>query len=148
MFEPSIFGENLFDDFMNDPIDRMFRFPENPSFGKREKNLMKTDVKENEQNYELDIDFPGYKKEDVSAKLEDGYLTIKAEKTTNKDDKDKKGNFIRKERFTGTCQRTFYIGDGIKQADIKASFSDGILHLDVPKADIKKVEENKYIAIQ
>ena len=109
---------------------------------------MKTDVKETNAGYQIDMDIPGYKKDEVSAKLENGYLTITASKNTENDKKDEEGHYIRKERFSGTCTRSFYIGENIKQEDIKASFHDGILTLNVPKEDPKKVEESKKILIE
>lgn len=149
MMMPSLFRENLFDDFMNDPFESMFALDRNPIFGKREKNLLKTDVREKDGNYELDMDLPGFKKEDVVAKLEDGYLTISASRGMSKDEKDEQGNYIRRERYSGQCQRSFYVGNGVKQEDIKAKFEDGILHLTIPKIDSKaEIENNKYIAIE
>ena len=140
---PSIFGENLFDDFMFNPWrSDFFTTP------KSSKSVMNTDVRENENSYELDIELPGYKKEDVSAKLENGYLTIQARKTTEDGEKDQKGNYIRRERYAGTCSRSFYVGEDVKQEEIRAKFEDGILKLTVPKVDQKKVEEKKYISIE
>jgi HSP20 family molecular chaperone IbpA len=110
---------------------------------------MKTDIREHENGFELDIDLPGYKKEDVKAQLKDGYLTISAETKQNNDEKDEKGKFIRRERFYGTCSRSFYVGEDITEQDIKAKFEDGILKVSVPKKEAKpEVEENKYIAIE
>lgn len=148
MMTPSILGENLFDELMEYPFGRTFEHAfHNPVFGKREKNLMKTDVREKDGYYELDMDLPGYKKEEVNAKLEDGYLTISASRGVDKSEQDKDGRFIRQERYTGSCQRSFYVGEGVKQSDIKASFENGILHLAVPKVEKKEAEENKYISI-
>jgi HSP20 family molecular chaperone IbpA len=110
---------------------------------------MKTDIRENETGFELDIDLPGYKKEDVKAQLKDGYLTISAESKQDNDEKDEKGKFIRRERFYGTCSRSFYVGEEVTEQDIKAKFEDGILKVSVPKKEAKpEVEENKYIAIE
>jgi HSP20 family molecular chaperone IbpA len=110
---------------------------------------MKTDIRENETGFELDIDLPGYKKEDVKAQLKDGYLTISAESKQVNDEKDEKGKFIRRERFYGTCSRSFYVGEEVTEQDIKAKFEDGILKVSVPKKEAKpEVEENKYIAIE
>ena len=143
MLMPSIFGENLFDDFMFDPWrNDFFTAP------KTSKNVMSTDVREKEDSYELDIELPGYKKEDVSAKLENGYLTIQASRKSQDNEKDQKGNYIRRERYAGTCSRSFYVGEDVKQEDIHAKFEDGILKLTVPKVDQKKVEEKKYISIE
>ena len=148
MMKPSIFGENLFDDFMDVPFEREFFGRKNPLYGKNEKNMMKTDVKELDHAYELDIDLPGFKKDEVTAKLENGYLTISAAKGLDKDEKDKEGKYIRRERYAGAMSRSFYVGDDVKQEDIHAKFEDGILRLTVPKQDAQKVEENKYISIE
>ena len=145
---PNIFGENLFDDFFGDPFEMMVPQGRNPLYGKHAKNLMKTDVRETEDSYELDIDLPGFKKEDVSAKLENGYLTISAAKGVDKDEKNDKGVYIRRERYAGQCARTFYVGEDVKQEDIKAKFEDGILKVTIPKVEHKAVEAKKYIAIE
>ena len=126
MLMPSIFGENLFDDFFND-FARPVRFTNSTNY------MMKTDVKETENGYELDIDLPGYKKEDIKAELKDGYMTISAQSSKNEDEKDKDGKYIRRERYYGNCSRTFYVGDDVTQEDIKAKFEDGILKIAVPK---------------
>ncbi|HJC09496.1 MAG TPA: Hsp20/alpha crystallin family protein [Candidatus Blautia ornithocaccae] len=147
MMMPSIFGENLFDDFMDFPFDREF-FGRRPLYGNSEKNIMKTDVKETDNAYELDIDLPGFKKDEVTAKLENGYLTISATKGMNKDEQNKEGKYIRRERYAGAMSRSFYIGENVQQEDIHAKFEDGILKLTVPKEDPKKVEEKKYISIE
>ena len=109
---------------------------------------MKTDVKETETGYEVDIDLPGFKKDEINAKLEDGYLTISAAKGLDKDEKDKKGKYIRRERYAGSMSRSFYVGEGVTQDDIKAKYEDGILRLVVPKKDNKAVEANRYISIE
>lgn len=144
---PAIFGENLFDEFFNDPFDRMFT-GRNPLYGKHEKAIMRTDVRDTGSAYELDIDLPGFKKDEVQAKLEDGYLTVTAQKGLDKDQKDKEGNYIRRERYAGSCSRTFYVGDGVQQSDVTAKFEDGILRLTVPKKDVPQVQQNNYIAIE
>ena len=118
------------------------------AYGKHGKNLMKTDVRETDGTYELDIDLPGFKKEDITAELKDGYLTISASKGINKDEKDKEGRYIRQERYSGTCSRSFYVGEGIAQDEIHAKFEDGILKLSVPKKDAKAVEQKSYISIE
>ena len=148
MMMPSIFGENLFDDFMDFPFEREFFGRRNPLYGKNEKNLMKTDVKEVENGYEVAMDLPGFKKEDISAKLENGYLTITASKGLDKDEKNEEGKYIRRERYSGSCSRSFYVGDGVTEEDIKARFEDGILKLDIPKKDAEKIEQKKYISIE
>ena len=150
---PSIFGENLFDDFFDDfgEFDRMMnRFNRETGkalYGRKARNLMKTDVRDTGDGYELDVDLPGFKKDEVNVKLNDGYLTISAAKGLDKDDKDKKGNYIRRERYAGAMQRSFYVGD-IKGEDIRAKFENDILSLTVPKADVKKLESHNTIAIE
>ncbi len=146
------FGENLFDDWMDfpfdDDFDKYFFGKKNPLYGKHAKNMMKTDVKETDDTYEVDIDLPGFKKDEINAKLENGYLTISAAKGLDKDEKDKKGKYIRKERYAGAMSRSFYVGEGVTQDEIKAKYEDGILKLTVPKKDAKAVEKNDYIAIE
>ena len=144
---PSIFGENLFDEWMND-FDREFFGSRNPLYGKHAKNMMKTDVRETENTYELDIDLPGFKKEEITAQLKDGYLTIAASKGLDKDQKDKEGKYIRQERYAGAMSRSFYIGNAIHQEDIHARYEDGILKLSIPKKAPKTVEEKNYISIE
>lgn len=148
MLMPSIFGENLFDDWMDFPFERDFFNGRSPLYGKNAKNIMKTDIRETEGGYELDIDLPGFKKDEVSAELKNGYLTISASKGLDKDEKDKEGKYIRRERYSGSCSRSFYVGEQISQEDIKARFEDGILRIAFPKQDQKQVEENRYIAIE
>ena len=142
---PSIFGENLFNDDWMD-----FGFPEvdKALYGKHANNVMKTDVKETDTGYEVDIDLPGFKKDEINAQLDNGYLTISAAKGLDKDEKDKKGKYIRKERYAGAMSRSFYVGEGITQEDIKAKYEDGIVRLSVPKKEAKAVENKKYIAIE
>ena len=145
MLMPSIFGENLFNDDWMD-----FGFPEvdKALYGKHANNVMKIDVKETDTGYEVDIDLPGFKKDEINAQLDNGYLTISAAKGLDKDEKDKKGKYIRKERYAGAMSRSFYVGEGITQEDIKAKYEDGILRLSVPKKEAKAVENKKYIAIE
>ncbi len=144
---PSIFGGNLFDEFFDDSFDRTFFGGRNPLYGKREKNLMKTDVREVENHYEVDIDLPGFKKDEVNVELQDGYLTVSASKGLDKDEKDKEGRYIRQERYSGTCSRTFYVGD-LKKEDISAKYEDGILRLTLPKAEEKALPANNRIMIE
>ncbi|PWL56608.1 MAG: heat-shock protein Hsp20 [Oscillospiraceae bacterium] len=145
---PSIFGENLFDDWFESPIEKTFFGERNPLYGKHARNLMKTDVRETDSSYELAIDLPGFKKEDIQAQLKNGYLTISASKGLDKDETDKEGRYIRQERYTGQCCRTFYVGDGISQEEIRAKFEDGILKLSVPKKQPKAIESSQYISIE
>ncbi|QNM04672.1 Hsp20/alpha crystallin family protein [Qiania dongpingensis] len=148
MLMPSIFGENLFDEMMDFPWGNDFFGRRSPLYGKNEKNLMKTDVKETDGSYEVAIDLPGFKKEDVSATLENGYLTIQAVKGLDKEEKDKEGKYIRRERYAGSCSRSFYVGDRVKEEDIQARFEDGILKLSVPKKNEAIEEKKGYIAIE
>ena len=129
MLMPSIFGENLFDDW----FDKDFFPGRNPLYGKNEKNLMKTDVREQEDNYEVLIDLPGFKKDDVTIELENGYLTITASKGLDKDEEQQKSGYIRRERWAGKCSRSFYVGESVRSEDIKAKMEDGILTMIVPK---------------
>ena len=154
MLMPSIFGENLFDDFFGDfPFyydDRAMKDTEKKLYGRRASHIMKTDIKESDTAYEMDIDLPGFKKDEVSAQLKDGYLTISATKGLDKDEKDKKtGKYIRQERYAGSMSRSFYVGEDISQDEIKAKYENGILQLTIPKKEEKPaVEEKSYIAIE
>ena len=146
MLYPSIFGENLFDDF--------FRFPdfsrdvEKKLYGKHAAQVMKTDVHEHDDHYEVDIDLPGFKKEEIDLELNNGYLIISANKGLDNDEKDKKGKLIRQERYSGSMQRSFYVGENITEEDIKASFKHGVLNLTLPKKDKEKLPEKKQILIE
>lgn len=143
MLMPSIFGEDLFNDWFSFPeIDRKV-------YGKHADQVMRTDIKEKDNGYEVDIELPGFKKEDVKAELKDGYLTVSAAKNVNNDEKKEDGKYIRKERFSGNVSRSFYVGEDMTQEDIHAKFEDGILKLTVPKKEAKKVEDKKsYITIE
>ena len=151
MLAPSIFGENLFDDFFGDfPFyydDRAMKDAEKKLYGHKANHVMKTDIKEMNNGYELVVDLPGFKKEEIKMELENGYLTISAAKGLDKDETDKEtGKYIRRERYAGNLSRSFYIGD-VKQEDVKAAFKNGILSISVPKEDKKAKEEKKYITI-
>ena len=152
MLMPSIFGENLFDDLFDFPFydDRNEQKVEKKLYGRHARNLMKTDIKEMDNGYQLIIDLPGFKKEEIHAALENGYLTISAAKGLDEDEQEKEsGHYIRRERYAGACERSFYVGDSISQEDIKAEFKHGILKLFVPKKEARPAtEENKYIAIE
>ena len=151
MMMPSIFGENLFDDFdswFDAPVEKRFFGKKNPLYGKHAKNLMKTDVKEKKDHYEVDVDLPGFKKDELHLELNDGYLTISAEKGLDKDEKDKNDKYIRRERYAGSMSRSFYVGENMKEEDIHAKYENGILTLDVPKEQKKAVPEKRYIAIE
>ena len=147
---PSIFGENLFDEFWNDPfdMDRMLPRGRDPLYGKHSKNLMKTDVRETEGSYELDVDLPGFKKDEVNVELNNGYLTIEAAKSLDKDDTDKQGRYIRQERWSGSCSRSFYVGENVKPEDVHAKFEDGILRLSLPKQEQKQLPSSTSILIE
>ena len=145
MLMPSIFGEHLFDD---DWMDFSFPAIDKALYGKHAQNVMKTDVKETDNGYEIDIDLPGFKKDEINAKLENGYLTISASKGLDKEETKKEGRYIRKERYAGAMSRSFYVGDDVAQEEISAKFEDGILRLAVPKKDKKEIENNKFISIE
>ena len=146
MLLPSIFGENLLDDWMEFPrmdfpdIDRKL-------YGKHAQHVMKTDVHEHEDGFEIDIDLPGFKKDEINLSLENGYLSVHASKAFDQEQK-KKGKLIRQERYSGSMQRSFYVGDHITEEDIKAKFEDGVLKLSVPKKEAQKIPEKKTIAIE
>ena len=143
------FGENLFDEMFDDPFELMPMFSRhNPLYGKHAQALMKTDVREKDNSYELDIDLPGFKKDEIQAQISDGYLTISASKGLDKDQKDDKGRYIRRERYCGECSRSFYIGDGITEKDVSAKFEDGILKLSIPKKETKALPKPNQITIE
>ena len=144
MYMPALFNDSLFDDLFTDFNQANGRSPKNRM---NVPGVMKTDIKETEKEYELSIELPGYKKEDVNAELKDGYLIISATNEQNDEEKDDNG-YIRKERYYGSCQRTFYVGKDLKEEDIKAKFENGVLTLDVPKDVEKLPEEKKYISIE
>lgn len=143
MMMPSIFENN----FVDDVFDDMFPFA--GSYTTANYDLMKTDVKDAGDHYELEMEMPGVEKENIKAELKDGYLTVSAQTNTKKDEKAEDGKYIRRERYSGSCSRSFYVGDGVKQEDIKAKFEDGTLKLFVPKEAAKPaVEQKKYISIE
>lgn len=153
MLMPTVFGEDLFDDFFNDfPFydDRNDRKIEKKLYGRRGRNLLKTDIRETDKGYEMIIDIPGFKKDEVKVALQDGYLTVSAAKGLDEDEEDKKtGHYIRRERYAGACERTFYVGDDVTQEDIRAEFKHGILKLFVPKKEAQPVNsEPRYITIE
>ena len=153
MLMPSIFGESLFDEFMKDfPFydDKDMKKAERKLYGRRGKNMMKTDVKEKKDSYILEMDLPGFTKDEVKVSLEDGYLTISAAKGLDQDEQEKEsGRYIRRERYAGACERTFYVGTEVTEEDIKGEFQHGILKLTIPKKEAKPaVPEKKYITIE
>lgn len=139
MMLPSIFGENLLDNWFDDDWN---------SWDYSNTSLMNTDIKENDNDYELTMNLPGVKKEDVTAELKDGYLTIRATSNQNKDEKDEDGKYIRRERYSGSCNRSFYVGDAVTEEDIKANFENGTLKMTIPKKEAKVVPEKKFISIE
>ena len=142
MLMPRLISNNLFEDWMGG-------FPSaNDFFSNQNRDIMKTDVKESEDGYLLEIDLPGFKKDDVKARLKDGYMTVSTNRTTDKDEKDREGRYIRKERYEGSCSRSFYVGENVTESDINAKFEDGILKISVPKKVPEKVEKENYIAIE
>ena len=147
---PAIFGENLmdvFDDFDRD-FFRGFGNIDRALYGKHAQRMMKTDVKETDEGYEVDVELPGFKKDEVTVDLQDGYLTISAAKGLDKDEPDKKGKFLRQERYAGSMSRSFYVGDDVESADVSAKFEDGILKISVPKAAPKELPKHTTIAIE
>ena len=153
MLMPSIFGEDLFDNFMNDFSfynDAPFENVEKKLYGHHAKNVMKTDIKETDEGYELEIDLPGSAKDEVKVSLDNGYMTVSAAKGLDKDEQEKKsGKYIRRERYAGACERSFYVGDEITEEDVKGEFKHGMLKLFIPKKEAKPaVEQKKYISIE
>lgn len=149
MLMPSVFGKNLFDDFFGD-----FAFPSFPDidktfYGKQGNSLMRTDVKETDSGYAVDIDLPGFKKDEIRMQLEKGYLTVSAAKELDNDEKDDNGRYVRRERYAGSVSRSFYVGENVTEEDIHPKYENGILSFNLPKEDRKAVEEKKhYIAIE
>ena len=142
MLLPSIFGESLLDDWMD------FGNVERKLYGRHAANVMKTDVHEHDEGYELDIDLPGFKKDEIKLSLDNGYLSVNAAKSLDKDKKNIKGKIIRQERYAGSMQRSFYVGDALTETDIKAKVEDGVLKLSIPKKEPEKLPETKTIAIE
>ena len=147
---PTVFGENLMDVF--DDFDRNFfrgfGNVDHTLYGKHAQNVMKTDVKETDDSYEVDIDLPGFKKDEIHLELNNGYLTISTEKSLVKDEENKHGKMLRQERYSGMMQRSFYVGEHLTEEDIKASYESGVLHVSIPKKDAPKVPEKKVIRIE
>ena len=148
MFYPRLFNDDFFDDFFDFPRFRMPADGERKPFGKMPGGLMKTDIRDKDGNYELDIDLPGFKKEDISLTLDNGYLIVGAARTVNEEEKDDKGTLLRQERYSGAMQRSFYVGDGIDENDVKAKFEDGVLSLSFPKEKEPEIPEKKTIMIE
>ena len=151
MLVPSIFSDNFFDDFFEFPFidDRAEKNAERKLYGHHAANLMKTDIKEFDDKYEVEIDLPGFKKDEITMHLEDGYLTVSAAKGLDKDEKDENGTYVRCERYAGSMSRSFYVGDQITEEDIHPKYENGILTFSVPKKEQKAIEDRKhYIAIE
>ena len=146
MLMPSIFGENLFDEFFGD-WDRQMRHMDRKLYGRNAAREMKTDVHEHEDHYELDVDLPGFKKDEITLELQNGYLTVTAAKGLDQEET-KKGKVIRQERYAGSMQRSFYVGEGITEADIGAKLEHGVLSVNIPKAEAKKLPAKKVIMIE
>lgn len=155
MLFPTVFGEDLMDDYMNDwdelsrEIEREFP-KKNPLYGRHAKDIMRTDVKQKDGKYMIDVDLPGFKKDEINLSLDNGYINIQTSKSLDRYEKDKKGNVIRRERYSGNMARSFYVGDDMKQEDVHAKYEDGVLHIELPdKApEQKKLNEAKTIAIE
>lgn len=148
MLMPSILNDSLFESWMETPFEREFFGRKTPAYSRHVDQMMRTDIREVEGGYELDMDLPGFKKEDIKVQLEDGYLTISASRNANNDQKDENGKYIRRERYAGTVSRSFYVGEYVTENDIHARFEDGILKLSIPKKEEKPVEEKKYVTIE
>ena len=148
MLRPTIFGENLFDDWFGFPDFRDLDKAERKLYGRHAERLMRTDVHEQDDHYEVDIDLPGFSKDEITIELNNGYLLVSAAKGLDKDESSKKGKLIRQERYAGAMQRSFYVGDGITEEDIKATFKHGVLNLSIPKKEKEKLPEKKQILIE
>ena len=145
---PSIFGESLFDDWMDFPFRGFGTDVEKKLYGKNAARVMKTDLKEHEDGYELSVDLPGFKKDQIQLQLSNGYLTVSAAKGVEEEEKDKKGRLVHQERFSGSMSRSYYVGENLEEEDIKARFENGVLTLDFPKVEQKKLPERKTIQIE
>ncbi len=149
MLVPSIFNTNFTDDFFNGSFDHLFQDAFHSPFERRNTaSYMSTDIQDLGDSYQMDMELPGYEKEDLKADLKDGYLTISAEHTGSQDEKDEQGNYVRRERYVGSCQRRFFVGKNVTQEDIQAKFENGVLKMVIPKKEMPAVEEKKYISIQ
>lgn len=149
MLVPSIFNRNLSNDLFNDSFDNMFRdMFRSPFEGMGSVSCMSTDIQDLGDSYQMEMELPGYEKKDVKADLKDGYLTISAEHDTQKEEKDENGKYVRRERYVGSCQRSFYVGKNVTQDDIHASFENGVLKMVIPKKETPVIEERKYISIK
>jgi len=148
MLTPRIYTENLFDDWFDDFPFRELDNVDRKLYGKHAVKEMLTDVREHEDHYDVEIDLPGFKKDEIKVELNKGYLTITASKGLDEDEKDKKGKVVRQERYAGVMQRSFYVGEQLTHEDIKAKYEDGVLMLNVPKKEQKKLPEEHTIMIE
>ena len=148
MLTPRIFTENLFDDLFDDFPFRSLENVDRKLYGKHAGKEMLTDVKEHENNYEVEIDLPGFKKEEITIELNEGYLTITASKGLDEDEKSKQGKIVRQERYAGVMQRSYYVGEQLTTEDIKAKYEDGVLKLEIPKKEEKKLPEKHTVMIE
>ena len=145
---PSIFGDNLFDDWFDFPSFPELRNVDRKLYGRHASHEMKTDVHEHEDHYTVDVDLPGFKKDEIRLELENGTLTVHAAKNVEQEKTDKDGKIIRQERYTGAMERSFYVGEALTEEDIGAKFENGVLSLNIPKKDVKKLPEKKFIQIE
>ncbi len=145
---PTLFNENLFDDWMGFPFRGFESDVDRKLYGKHAARVMKTDLKEHDDSYELAVDLPGFKKEQIELQLQNGYLTITAAKGVEEEEKDRKGKLVHQERYTGSMTRSFYLGDHVREEDVKARFEDGVLRLSFPKEEAIKMPERKTIQIE
>ncbi len=148
MLMPRIFDDDFFEDWMHWPVSRSLADTEKQLYGKRAPHVMRTDIREQEDHYDVDIDLPGFKKEEIDLSLEKGYLTVSATKGVDKDETDRQGRLIRQERYAGAMQRSFYVGTALTEEEIKARFEDGVLKLLVPKKAAPKLPEKRSILIE
>ncbi len=148
MMLPSIFGESLFDNFMEDFAFPSFRDVDKALYGKNTNQMMRTDVKETDNGYVVDIDLPGFKKDEIQMHLEKGYLVVSAAKGLNKDEKNDEGKYVRRERYAGSMSRSFYVGDAVTEEDIHPKYENGILTFSLPKKEKQVVEQRRHIAIE
>ena len=145
---PSIFGESLFDDWMELPFRNLGAEVDRKLYGKHAARMMKTDLKEHDDGYELSVDLPGFKKEQIELKLENGYLTITAAKGLEEEEKNKKGKIVHQERYTGSMSRSFFLGEHVTEENVRARFENGVLTVDFPKEEPKKLPERRTILIE
>lgn len=147
MLEPKLFAENLFDDWTNDFFDKSLMDVQRKLYGKHGRYEMLTDIKEHEDHYEVDIDLPGFKKDEIEIQLDQGYLTVRASKGLDQDEKSPQGKLIRQERIAGVLSRSFYVGQQVTSENISAKFEDGVLKLNLPKEN-EAIQAKNYIAIE